>query len=107
MPKEPTRDLSKLPQWAQSEISRLSANETYYKNKLAAGPDDSRVFADPYGDAPRPLGSSIIEFNLDDERVRVAVKDDKGGAYLDVNGSDILQVAPRASNSVEIRVKRL
>lgn len=105
---KPEHDISKLPKWAQAEIWRLQRNESSYLARLSAGPDDSDTFADPYSDAPRPLGTGTsVEFRLDDVKVRVRVNRTRDGRpYLDVNGGDSVAVYPHASNAIMVRAER-
>ena len=57
------RPLDGLPKWAQQEITRLRADNEAMAARLAAGPSDSDVFADPYSDVRRPLGrGTMIQF---------------------------------------------
>lgn len=48
--------LAKLPKYGSAEIRRLARDLADAKNRLAAGPEDSDTFADPYSSTPRPLG---------------------------------------------------
>jgi hypothetical protein len=99
-------DLSKLPKWAQQEISRLRANEKHLRRRIEAGPEDSNVFAEPYSDSPTPLGKdTTIEFRFGDgwhQKFKV----DLVGEYLEIYGGNTLQVEPQASNVVRIRPKQ-
>jgi hypothetical protein len=99
-------DITKLPKWAQREISRLTRDLVANKAKLAQGPENSNVFADPYSDAPRPLGrDTSISFRLTDEdrrSNRVIVRMD--GDKLVIQGGDSLSILPRASNSFYVRI---
>lgn len=103
----PVHDVSKLPKWAQQEIDRLKRDLTDALDEIAAGPEDSDTFANPYSNAPRPLGKEpTIEFVLDNSdmfRTRV-VRVRKDGDRLYVNGGDLLTIYPRSSNSLEIAV---
>lgn len=101
----PERDITKLPKWAQSELRRLERDLASARETLAAGPEDSNTFADPYS-TRRPLGADpTILFVLgerDEIRVRVD-RDSHGRAYLDVNASSgRLMVHPRSSNGIEL-----
>jgi hypothetical protein len=100
-------DRSKLPKWAQQDLERLERDLAHAQNKLTAGPEDSNTFADPYADAPRPLGKgAIIEFSLGERsRIRTRIEHDhKGNAYVEVNGDDLLTVEPRSGNAIRIRL---
>ncbi len=93
---------AKLPKWAQREITRLECDLAYAKDKLAAGPEDSRVFADPYSDPPRPLGhDTSIDFVLGEKwGDKINVRIDGNG--IKVVGGNRLAVIPNASNVVYI-----
>lgn len=101
-----TGDVTKLPKWAQSEICRLERDLATAYEKLTAGPEDSNTFADPYGEAERPLGDSPnIVFKWGDrhtERITVRLE----GESLSIQGGDQIMVHPRASNSVYIKIGR-
>ena len=98
------RDLTKLPKWASQEIERLQSNLAYVHGLLEAGPEDSRVFAEPYSDHPRPLGKDAhIEFRpTPDTKLKVAIEKDG----IEVYGGDSLMVYPRSSNVVRIKMER-
>lgn len=95
--------IEKLPKWARQKFTTLMQRVEHYEAKLAEGPEDSNVFADPYSEAPRPLGrDTLIEFVPDKERrhrFRVSL-DDQGN--LTVQNDRLLAVRPRAANSIEI-----
>lgn len=96
-------DESKLPQYAQNELSRLRANITYLERKLNTGPE-SRVIADPYADVPRYLGNdTAVEFKLGDEyEQRITARIREGKLYLQGGGS--IAIEPAASNTSFVRV---
>lgn len=98
----------RLPKWAQQELSRLERDLEHFQAKLREGPEDSNTFADPYGDAPRPLGASpVIEFRVGNGRFRVAVEADRGVfGRISVNGDQPVSIKPGASNSFEVELGR-
>lgn len=112
MPGQAEHDLTRIPKWARTEIERLRADNAYLSEKLAAGPADSDVFADPYNETPRPLGrGTIIEFGD---------KDSAGGAWnVELRDGELrvslrslrlqgaVAVIPWSSSSVRIRSVRL
>lgn len=104
----PTRNYAALPKWARQEIARLTRDLESARAQLAAGPEESNTFADPYSEAPRPLGKdTTIEFHVGDNKLRVRIdRTSRGDEYIDVNGGDMLQIEPRASNGVMIRMRR-
>ena len=106
-------DRTKLPVWAQNEISRLERDVEYYKTRLAAGPEDSDTFANPHDDAPTPLGQgTLIQFGVrPGPRFRVRLQDRRGRVdderpELEISADDMLEIIPWASNVVRVRVRR-
>lgn len=96
------RDETKLPRWAQMELRRLRDDLADAQHRLTVGPE-SLVRADPYSDAPRPLGDdTTVEFTLPGGKIRVRME----GDALDVHGGDSLAIWPRSSNGVRIRAER-
>lgn len=101
------RDITKLPVWAQRKIEVLQRDISYLNSKLAAGPENSNTFADPYSSAPRPLGDSpTVEFVVGPDKLRDRIRVRVEGDEIDVNGSTIMTVRPRAGNSVRIGIDR-
>jgi hypothetical protein len=103
------RDLTKLPKWARQEIERLQRDLEYAHERLEAGPDDSRVFAEPYSDHPRPLGHDAhIAFvpegggSIIGDGFKVSIVADG----IEVYGGDSLSIYPRSSNVVLIKRER-
>ena len=101
------RNRATLPKWAQNELARLERDLEYTRAKLAQAPDDSRVFANPYSDAPQPLGDADVEFRVNDhDKFKVGLDDVRDGTVLTVYGGDTLQIEPQASNVVRVRLRR-
>jgi hypothetical protein len=104
-----SRDISRLPVWAQDllaekdmKIARLT------QNLEAADPGDSTVFANPHSDFPRPLGK--------DTHVRFANKDVFFDARFDSEEGVLtvtaiartartggLAIYPEVSNSIRLK----
>ena len=99
-------DVTKLPKWAQTRIHNLERELAYWQEKFAEGPEGSRAFADPYSDAPRPLGNDPhVRFATDDGReffVQLSPKFDR----LEVRGNDGIVVYPSAANMVTLEDRR-
>lgn len=95
----------RLPKWAKQELTRLERDLAYAKERLAEGDEDSRVFADPYSDTPRPLGhDTSIEFVLGPkwgDKINVRID----GHGIKVAGGNRLAVIPNASNVVYIETR--
>ena len=98
--------MARLPKWAQQRITVLEQNLARAHAKLNAGPDDSDTFADPYGEAQRPLGTGT--------RIDFVLRPGTGGSFhvnlvdgrLRVHGGDAVHVLPRAANAIEIELER-
>lgn len=98
----------RLPKAVQRELSRLKADNEYYKQMVEAGPEDSDTFATGTDDADRPLGRGTRIYFRDkgstDNSRRVPYIE----AYLVdggviVRSSDSLTVSPMASNTIKVR----
>lgn len=113
----PRGDVSKLPKWAQAEISRLESNVEHWKDRALSGPTDSDTFAHPAGDDRNPGGKPLgrgtrVRFwtqkgSVDgqpghyiDVRLADAIG---GGRALEINsGSHSIHVIPQSSNAAKI-----
>lgn len=101
----------RLPKWAQAALAtsrRLvaDAEQRATEARLATGPQDSDTLADPYDDVPLRLGhGAYIRFLLDgDSYVDARVRQDRGGAYVDISASAQLAVQPQSSNVIRVSV---
>lgn len=99
------KQLDRLPQYAQHEISRLAKDLEAAKAKLAAGPDGSDTFADPYGSPPRPLGTGTkVRFGGLGSNKTFDVE--YAGGTLEVTGhrgsADRMAILPMVSNSISV-----
>jgi hypothetical protein len=101
-----TRDVSRLPQWAQHEINRLTRDVEYWKSKATEGPEDSRVHV-VYRTGTRPLDSyAQIAFRWPDEQafrgyhqITAVIEDDA----LRIVGDGSILVQPWAANVIKVR----
>ena len=100
-------DVEKLPKWAQQHIRVLQMSLREARERLAEGPADSNVIADPYGEPPVPLAKdTAIRFILSPTNARsdhITVRHDGDG--LQIMGGDRIGVHPRSSNVVNIAVR--
>jgi hypothetical protein len=100
-------DITKLPKWAQREISRLERDLAAAYEKISTGPEDSRIIANPHGSAPAPLGSTAtIQFSLGErwsEKVEVYID----GDAVVLRGGDGLTIQPWSGNVIKLRPTRL
>lgn len=97
---------SRLPKWAQAEFARLERDLKYWQAKASEGPEGSLAFADPYSDAPRPLGNDPhVKFVTKDGKeffVQLSPKFD----LLEVRAGDGIVVYPSAANSITLEARR-
>jgi hypothetical protein len=105
---------ARLPKKVQQYIERLERDLQDALDRLAAGPDDSNTFADPYSNTPQPLGHDTrIEFRLDHEvagargpYVQSHVDRNRSGPYIELIGNGSMVIEPRSSNVIRIRIER-
>jgi hypothetical protein len=103
--KQQQHDVSRLPVWGQDLVRRLERDLAGAREKLAAGPEDSTVFAQRTAETETPLGDSQIKFRH--AGVTFTVGFDPAEGELDVrcdNGK--LAVYPNVTNSVTIKRER-
>jgi hypothetical protein len=101
-------NIAALPKWAQAEITRLERAVEYWQGVASVGPDESNTFANPFSDAPKPLGHDVtIEFvTTAGQKLRASLERDQvTGLYdrLEISGDGLLAVHPRAANVVWIK----
>jgi hypothetical protein len=87
---------------------RLQREAQHWKALVAVGPDESDTFADPYSDAPRPLGHAVdIEFvTTSGAKLRACLGRDQVSGLIDrleISGDSLITVNPRAANVVWIK----
>ncbi len=103
------RDRTKLPKWAQDELTRLESDVARWKAKYEAGPADSDTFADDYL-SRRPLGTGerivfVIEPGKVGHSIERRIDARLVGRELEVHGyADSLAIIPSASNHVKVRL---
>jgi hypothetical protein len=91
----------RLPRHAQYEIQRLARDLADAQSRLAAGPEDSDTFADPYNTTPRPLGKgTTVRFGGAGSDGTFVVKYQDGELEVTAGtGGKRLVIIPRISNS--------
>lgn len=98
-------DLSRLPAYARGEIERLRAQVAFLQERLAAGPNDSDTFADPYAEPATPLGRGImVRFGGSGHQGTFDVSWTERGELLvrgNFHGED-MAVIPQSQNTVRI-----
>lgn len=99
-------DLSRLPRWAQNRITALERDLAAARARLAAGPEDSDTFADPYStDAVRPLGQGpLVRFGGPgfDCTFDVTWQDDGIAIQGNSGWPREMVIRPQASNTVRL-----
>lgn len=102
--------LERAPQWYRDLVSSLMRDNDGLRAMLQAGPEDSDTVADPYGDAPRPLGQGpTIRFSPDPDNnamARFEVRLTEYGALrvsADTSINDELVVQPWSANTLYLK----
>ncbi len=100
-------DITRLPKWAQAEITRLTANINYYKEKLAGfeGEVKTNVFIREGLDTTPLPKDSHIEFSFGETHIdKVLVS--KGKDYIEVMAWN-LGIEPRACNIIRVHLNKI
>lgn len=107
MPVDRSKDRTKLPKWAQSEIERLERNVEYWQKRATAGPEDSDTFARNVGNEAddTPLGRErMIRFQMGSEWWQyIDVR--KEDARLVIQANAMIKILPAASNSCRVALE--
>jgi hypothetical protein len=101
--------MERLPKWARDEIKVLNMRLAEARERLSQGPENSDTIAEPFGDAPRPLGTgTIVRFTINPS------DPDDWASYFDVSlregelrvrsGSARTAVLPESSNGFRVRL---
>lgn len=108
-----TKDITRLPKWAQERIDLLERSVEHYKAKLEEGPANSNTFADPYSDARRPLGQDARVRWVLEQRTFPSREGTHDSQYIEahlvegrlrVTTSDGMRLGPESSNSLYIEL---
>jgi hypothetical protein len=99
------RDESRLPRWAQTELTSLRANLIAAQTEIAAmtGEWATAVQIDPYpGEPPRYLcDRAVIRYHVGGRNyIEVTLREGE----LQVSGDQRLAILPWAANSLKVRV---
>ncbi len=108
MPKQPARDITKLPVWARDIIERQQRDIEYLHNKLAEGPADSVIYLGnmpgrDYGTPGTPLGDDSVYFHLDSGWIQCDVRHGKLNLHA-YNG--MLSLEPQSGNVANATVRQ-
>jgi hypothetical protein len=99
-----SNNYTKLPQWAQQEISLLKSNLAYLQGKYdqVVGNVASAVTVVGYTEPDRGLPErSCVRFELPNGYVECQLNADKDAVV--VHSNNFLEVLPRASNSLYLK----
>ena len=100
-------DVTRLPKWAQAEITRLKSDVAYLRSRLMEGPENSTVVAEPYSDSPRFLGEDpVIEFKgIGMQPSSIRIKRLQLGSNVLVISTDdnAIEVSPQSGNVIRVR----
>lgn len=98
-------DVAKLPKWAQDHVRVLRMRLQEAHERLADGPEDSNVIADPYSTPPLFLArDTAIRFVLEPTGTRqaghitVSLRDGR----LNLMGTVSIDVRPHSGNVVSV-----
>lgn len=106
-------DITKLPKWAQERISDLERRLVSAKQATEKLITDSR--SNGTGVVQMIVGGvdiknltlydrAVISFRVSPiKKIEVSLRQDDHDSYVDVSGSSIIQIEPRAANSIWIR----
>jgi hypothetical protein len=100
-----THDTSKLPTWAQVRIAHLENRLASAQAALTAGPKDSDTVADPFSEAPRPLGSGLtVRFGIRGSGATydVTLKNGELDVRVSVSLREEMVIKPRVSNAFRV-----
>lgn len=98
-------DVSKLPVWGQDLVHRLERDLADARAKLAAGPEDSTVFARVMSDVETPLGNSQVTFRAGGVTFQVGFDPSDGELYVRCDNGK-LAVYPNVTNAVTLKRER-
>lgn len=103
-----SRDMSKLPKWAQEYISVLEMQKNEADAKLASlyfGDKTDTTWRDGLSERPLPPGS-LVRFHFGNlSYVDCRLADYKGAKYLDVRGLNRVTIRPVAANCFEVHLE--
>jgi hypothetical protein len=100
-----SRDVTKLPKWAQDHITVLERDLAHWKAKASDGPEGADTFVRYYGTDDKPLGTEpTILFVLDGREAGLQVRKE-GGVLLVSSIDGAVGVQPQSSNVVRIRTE--
>jgi hypothetical protein len=103
-------DLTKLPKWAQEHIRLLEAKLRHTEYQLQVIQFENTKCGS--GSVKMTCGlnkevvlndHSIIEFKVNDSRIRVALRNEGDDYYIDINSDSHISISQRAAYSCYIR----
>jgi hypothetical protein len=108
LPRLDEEKFARLPKWAQTHIQVLRRDLLRAYEEQARGPEDSIVFADPYG-KELPLGDDVIRIfphaDQPDKWADIRVHEHQGRHGITVMSDYHMLISPQSSNVVVIDVR--
>ena len=112
--REPTKDETKLPKWAQVELANLRRRNSELQRVITEGPENSNTFVNWVSGPDKPLGTDVrVRFQVTprtekrmDTWLEARLDHDYRGTYLYVSGSACFSVEPYSGNVVHIRSRK-
>lgn len=114
MPRQPNRDRSKLPPWAQQEMERLEANVRYYQGKVEMGlrAEEEHAVGTFTMESKLIDGNEVglptdkITAHFGDGEIDIRFEPDRTGKkpflYL-MCGGDYMMIYPGSSNTLKVK----
>lgn len=106
-------DISKLPKWAQKHIERLQRNLEDARRSNAAmqgkleGGCSGKVYRRDLMEEFKLPDDGVYCFNVGGSIINVSIREEHGGDVLNISGYNrTLEIEPRASNSIYLRLKK-
>jgi hypothetical protein len=105
-----------MPEWARDARQRLQSDIAYLLRRIKAltCAEVTRISFDANSDNQWYLPTGVtVEFNLakkldadkSDDRITAMIRNTDMGLVLDINGSRVVNIFPRAANSIWIKLE--
>lgn len=108
------KDITRLPKWAQAEISRLQANNASLKQELAIAKqlpdtDDDCIIIDPYDEPVFLHKRRHVTFRVNGRKIDVDIRNGYDGVptlKVSANSGGSVSITPVAANVVYVSTDR-